>query len=118
MTSRTHTLLIIFFCKNIVSEPLLDPIAVAEAGTVIAEASADYVVDLLCGCGCRFVDVKTCLADTKKACKDIVKDLLRHPLDREGVYAPGGPAFLAHTKQKVNIVGLTALRLAFFMGYE
>ena len=38
---------------------------------------------------------------------------------REGVYAPGGPAFLAHTKQKVsNIVGLTALRLAFFMGYE
>ena len=33
---------------------------------------------------------------------------------REGVYAPGGPAFLAHTKQKVsNIVGLTALRLAF-----
>ena len=36
-----------------------------------------------------------------------------------GVYAPGGPAFLAHTEQKVsNIVGLTALRLAFFMGYE
>ena len=32
---------------------------------------------------------------------------------------PGGPSFLAHTKQKVsNIVGLTALRLAFFMGYE
>ena len=31
----------------------------------------------------------------------------------------GGPAFLAHTKQKVSsIVGLTALRLAFFMGYE
>ena len=31
----------------------------------------------------------------------------------------GGPACLAHTKQKVsNIVGLTALRLAFFMGYE
>ena len=28
-------------------------------------------------------------------------------------------AFLAHTKQKVsNIVGLTALRLAFFMRYE
>merc|ERR1712106_149503 len=73
MTSRTHTLLIIFFFKNIVCEPLLDPIAVAEAGTVIAEASADYVVDLLCGSGCRFVDVKTCLADTKKVCKDIVK---------------------------------------------
>ena len=35
------------------------------------------------------------------------------------VYAPGGPAFLAHTMLKViNIVGLTALRLAFFMGYE
>ena len=29
------------------------------------------------------------------------------------------PSFLAHTKQKVsNIVGLMALRLAFFMGYE
>ena len=47
------------------------------------------------------------------------KDLLRYPLGREGVYAPGGPAFLAHTKQKVsNIVDLTVLRLAFFMGYE
>ena len=47
------------------------------------------------------------------------KDLLRYLLAREGVYAPGWPAFLAHTKQKVsNIVGLTALRLAFFMGYE
>ena len=33
--------------------------------------------------------------------------------------APVGPAFLAHTKQKVsNIVDLTVLRLAFFMGYE
>ena len=31
----------------------------------------------------------------------------------------GGPAFLAHTKQKVsNIVDLTVLRLAFFTGYE
>ena len=38
---------------------------------------------------------------------------------REGVYAPGGPAFLAHAKQKVrNIEGLKALQLAFFMGYE
>ena len=46
-------------------------------------------------------------------------DLLRYPLGREGVYGPGVHAFLAHTKQKVsNIVGLTALRLAFFMGYE
>ena len=36
-----------------------------------------------------------------------------------GVYTPGRLAFLAHTEQKVsNIVGLTALRLAFFMGYE
>ena len=36
-------------------------------------------------------------------------------LAMEGVYTPGGPVFLAHTKQKVsNIVGLTALRLAFF----
>ena len=40
-------------------------------------------------------------------------------MGKEGVYAPGGPAFLDHTKQKViNFVGLTALRLAFFMGYE
>ena len=47
------------------------------------------------------------------------KDLLRYPLARDGVYAPVGPVFLAHTKQKVsNIVGLTALRLAFFTGYE
>ena len=49
----------------------------------------------------------------------LFKDLLRYPLAREGVYTPGGLDFLAHTKQKVNnIVGLTALRLAFFMGYE
>ena len=34
------------------------------------------------------------------------------------VVTASGPAFLAHTKQKViNIVGLTALRLALFMGY-
>ena len=47
------------------------------------------------------------------------EDLLRYPLAREGVYAPGGPDFLAHAMQRVNyIVGLTALRLAFFMGYE
>ena len=50
------------------------------------------------------------------------KDLegsFRYPLAREGVTAAGGPAFLAHTKQKVsNIVDLTVLRLAFFMGYE
>ena len=34
-------------------------------------------------------------------------------------YGNNGPAFLAHTKQKVSyIVGLTALRLAFFTAYE
>ena len=49
----------------------------------------------------------------------IFKLVVRYLLVREGVHAPGGPAFLAHTKQKVsNIVGLTALRLAFFLGYE
>ena len=49
----------------------------------------------------------------------LFKDLLRYPLAREGVYGQAGLAFLAHTKQKVsNIVGLTALRLAFFMGDE
>ena len=43
----------------------------------------------------------------------------RYPLAREGVFAPGGRDCLAHAMQKViNIVGLTALRLAFFMGYE
>ena len=48
-----------------------------------------------------------------------MKDLLRYPLGREGVYGPGVNAFLAHTEQKVsNIVDLTALRLAFFMGNE
>ena len=51
-----------------------------------------------------------------------LKDLegsFRYPLAREGVNAPGGHALLAHTKQKVsNIVGLKALRLAFFGGYE
>ena len=30
------------------------------------------------------------------------KDLLRYPLGREGVCTPGGPAFLAHAKQKFN----------------
>ena len=40
-------------------------------------------------------------------------------LAMEGVYALGGPAFLAHAGQKVNyIVGLRALRLAFFIGFE
>ena len=47
------------------------------------------------------------------------KDLLRHPLDREGVTGPGGDAFLAHAMQIFSIiVGLAALRLAFFVGYE
>ena len=47
-----------------------------------------------------------------------VKQVMGYPMGREGVYATGGPAFLAHTKQKVsNIVDLTVLRLAFFMGY-
>ena len=51
-----------------------------------------------------------------------LKDLegsFRYPLVREGVYAPGEPACLAHVSQIfINIVGLTALRLAFFMEYE
>ena len=50
-----------------------------------------------------------------------VKDLrgsFRYPLAKEGVYAPGGGACLAHFRQKFNyIVDLTVLRLAFFMGY-
>ena len=51
-----------------------------------------------------------------------LKDLegsFRYPLAREGVTAPGGHVCLANSRQKFsNIVGLTALRLAFFMGYE
>ena len=42
----------------------------------------------------------------------------RYPLGREGVFVPGGRDCLAHArKQSSYIVGLTALRLAFFMGY-
>ena len=48
----------------------------------------------------------------------ILKDLLRYPLAKEGVYAPSGNDCLAHAMQKVSyIVGLTALRLAFLTGY-
>ena len=43
----------------------------------------------------------------------------RYTLAREGVFAPGGRVFLAHTMQRVSyIVGLAALWLAFVMGYE
>ena len=53
---------------------------------------------------------------------NLVKDLegsFRYPLAREGVSGPGGSVCLAHARQIVNnIVGLSALRLAFFMGYE
>ena len=51
-----------------------------------------------------------------------LKDLegsFRYPLAREGVTTPGGRDCLAHTMKKfINIVGLMALRLEFFMGYE
>ena len=33
-------------------------------------------------------------------------DLLRYPLAREGVYAPGGPACLAHAMQKITFIQL------------
>ena len=37
----------------------------------------------------------------------------------QGVYAPGGHVFLPHAMQRVSyIVGLTAIQLAFFMGYK
>ena len=43
------------------------------------------------------------------SCVRCFKDLLRHPLAREGVYGPVRPAFLAHAMQRVGyIVGLTA----------
>ena len=42
----------------------------------------------------------------------------RYPLAREECLRPGGGVCLAHAMQRVsNIVGLTALRLPFFMGY-
>ena len=57
-----------------------------------------------------------------KALGGRVKDLegsFRYPLAREGVTAPGGHVGLANSRQKFsNIVGLTALQLAFFTGYE
>ena len=43
--------------------------ALAQAGSIIAEKSADYVVDLLCGCGCRFVEQKTCVQEYKEQCE-------------------------------------------------
>ena len=50
------------------------------------------------------LDIKVCINEAKNNRID---------------YEFHGPVFLAHTKQIViNIVGLTALRLAFFMGYE
>ena len=56
--------------------------------------------------------------DTSVCLKDL-EGSFRYLLGRESVFAPGGRDCLAHTMQKViNIVGLTALRLAFFMGYE
>ena len=45
---------------------------------------------------------------------DVLFLSFEYPLGREGVYTPGGSAFLDYTKQKVSyIVGLMALRLAF-----
>ena len=45
--------------------------------------------------------------------------LLLRLLAREGVFAKGGRDCLAYVRQKSsNIVGLKALRLALFMGYE
>ena len=40
----------------LVTADLVNIEAIADAGTKIAEKSADYVVDLLCGCGCRLVN--------------------------------------------------------------
>ena len=95
--------------------------------------------DWLCFSYKAYFCYKTCTAERKKcytimysvmkwlchenwwgACAGrILRDLLRYPLGREGVYGPSVHAFLAHTKQKVsNIVGLTTLQLAFYMGYE
>merc|ERR1719234_2070660 len=59
--------------SNLISGEPLNPKAVAKAGAIIAEGTADYVVDLLCGCGCRYYDVKTCVSATRQVCKDVIK---------------------------------------------
>ena len=70
----------------------------------------------------KLVEIKCpykCLKTSMESLAKTVEGSFMYPLAREGVYAPVGPAFLAHTKQKVNnIVDLTVLRLAFYMGYE
>ena len=72
MTSFIRFVLFAFLFKNGIGEPepILDLLAVAEPGTL--------ALDLLCGCGCRFVDVKTCVADTKKVCTEKVKHKCVH----------------------------------------
>ena len=51
--------------------------------------------------------------------REIKKDVVRYPLVREGVYAPGGTVCIPWAMQKVSyIVGLAAILLAFLMRYK
>ena len=77
-----------------------------------------FVLDTLC-ISLYEMHIISCLINHVDWSCDNFEGSFRYPLAREGVFAPGGLDCPAHTRQKViNIVGLTALRLAFFMGYE
>ena len=91
------------------------------------EKLIDCLLITFCQFHCVVTVVKSVLPGVKKKSQAraggvCVKDLegsLRYPMAKEGVYATGGHVCLAHTRQRVsNIVDLTVLRLAFFMGYE
>ena len=43
-----------------------------------------------------------------------LQSLLRYPLAREGVYAPGGLAFLAHTRLFITITEMLKLKFLTF----
>ena len=58
------------------SEPILKQVAVV--GERIAEGTADFVVDLLCGCGCRHFEVRACKNDTKQVCKEAIDTRCRN----------------------------------------
>ena len=78
----------------------------------------------MCYLAYQFYLFLTCIKNHKYLMKENTYFITIHFVNHMGggtmgVYTPGRPAFIAQTKQKVsNIVGLTALQLAFFMGYE
>ena len=76
-----------------------------------------FVLDTLC-ISLYEMHIISCLINHVDWSCDNFEGSFRYPLAREGVYASGGHVCLAHFMQKFsNIVDLTVLRLAFFMGY-